>query len=219
MWQGEKGQAPQPQGWDGSCGLQEGSLAAEPPKSKGLSPLPHPLPQPCKVLLESHQTVSSWHLTPQPQIGRLAISFISESAPDKKSTPLHQRGPLGSSLTQWTWVWANSRRWWRTGKPGVLQSTGSQRVRHNLVTTTTGVMVTKWSTGDISGKTPTDTWFWNEGWYLMLGILVCGLMGLLKATVHQDTCTSGTSCFSSSHPSTLALCQEATQWPTKPNSV
>ena len=23
-----------------------------------------------------------------------------------------------ASLTQWTWVWANSRRWWRTGKPG-----------------------------------------------------------------------------------------------------
>jgi len=24
-----------------------------------------------------------------------------------------------ASLTQWTWVWANSRRRWRTGKPGV----------------------------------------------------------------------------------------------------
>ena len=28
-------------------------------------------------------------------------------------------------------VWANSRRWWRTGKPGVLQSMGLQRVRHD----------------------------------------------------------------------------------------
>ena len=28
----------------------------------------------------------------------------------------------------------NSRRKWRTGKPGVLKSMGSQRVRHNLVT-------------------------------------------------------------------------------------
>ena len=27
-----------------------------------------------------------------------------------------------ASATQWTWVWANSGRWWRTGKPGVLQS-------------------------------------------------------------------------------------------------
>ena len=30
-----------------------------------------------------------------------------------------------ASLTQWTWVWANSGSWWRTGKPGVLQSMGS----------------------------------------------------------------------------------------------
>ena len=37
-------------------------------------------------------------------------------------------------LTQWTWVWARSRRLWRTGKPGVLQSMGSQRVRRDWVT-------------------------------------------------------------------------------------
>ena len=29
-------------------------------------------------------------------------------------------------LTQWTWVWANSRSWWWTGRPGMLQSMGSQ---------------------------------------------------------------------------------------------
>ena len=34
----------------------------------------------------------------------------------------------------WTWVWANSGSWWWTGKPGVLQSMGSQRVRHDWVT-------------------------------------------------------------------------------------
>ena len=34
----------------------------------------------------------------------------------------------------WTWVWANSGNWWWTGKPGVLQSMGSQRVRHDWVT-------------------------------------------------------------------------------------
>ena len=31
-----------------------------------------------------------------------------------------------ASLTQWTWLWASSRRWWRTGKPGMLQSMGLQ---------------------------------------------------------------------------------------------
>ena len=34
-----------------------------------------------------------------------------------------------ASPTQQTWVWANSERWWKTGKLGVLQSMGSQRVR------------------------------------------------------------------------------------------
>jgi len=37
-----------------------------------------------------------------------------------------------ASLTQWTWIWANSGRWQRTGKPGVLQSMASQRVGHDL---------------------------------------------------------------------------------------
>ena len=37
------------------------------------------------------------------------------------------------SLTRWTWVWTNSRRWWRTGKPGMLQFMEFQRVEHNLV--------------------------------------------------------------------------------------
>ena len=34
-------------------------------------------------------------------------------------------------LTQWTWVWANSGRWWRTGKPGMLQFMGLQRFGHD----------------------------------------------------------------------------------------
>ena len=33
--------------------------------------------------------------------------------------------------TQWTWVWVSSGSWWWIGKPGVLQSTGSQRVGHD----------------------------------------------------------------------------------------
>ena len=36
-----------------------------------------------------------------------------------------------ASLTQWTWVWVNSGSWWWTGRPGVLQFMGSQRVRHD----------------------------------------------------------------------------------------
>ena len=36
-----------------------------------------------------------------------------------------------ASPTYRTWVWASSGRWWRTGKPDVLQSMGSQRIQHN----------------------------------------------------------------------------------------
>ena len=43
-----------------------------------------------------------------------------------------------ASPTQWTWVWASSRRWWRTGKPGMLQSMetqGQTRLGHRTTTT------------------------------------------------------------------------------------
>ena len=33
-----------------------------------------------------------------------------------------------------TWVWASSMSWWWTGKPGVLQPMGSQRVEHDWAT-------------------------------------------------------------------------------------
>ena len=33
-----------------------------------------------------------------------------------------------TSLALWTWIWASSGCWWWTGRPGVLQSMGSQRV-------------------------------------------------------------------------------------------
>ena len=50
-----------------------------------------------------------------------------------------ERGDRGwsvwmASLTQGTWVWANSRREWRTGKTGVLLFMGLQRIRHNWMT-------------------------------------------------------------------------------------
>ena len=49
-----------------------------------------------------------------------------------------RRGQDGwmASLTWWTWVWASSGRWWRTGKPGELLSMRLQRVGHDWTTTT-----------------------------------------------------------------------------------
>ena len=39
-----------------------------------------------------------------------------------------------ASLTRWTRVSVNSGSWWWTGKPGVLQFMGSQRVGHDWAT-------------------------------------------------------------------------------------
>ena len=39
-----------------------------------------------------------------------------------------------ASLTQWTCVWVKSGNWWRTGRPHMLRSMGSQRVVHNWTT-------------------------------------------------------------------------------------
>ena len=47
---------------------------------------------------------------------------------------IRQRMRWLASLTRWTWVWVNSRSWWRTGRPGVLRFMGSQRVEHDWAT-------------------------------------------------------------------------------------
>ena len=39
-----------------------------------------------------------------------------------------------ASPTQWTWLWVSSGSWWWTGKPGMLQSIGSQRIGHDWIT-------------------------------------------------------------------------------------
>ena len=39
-----------------------------------------------------------------------------------------------ASPTQCPWVWASSGSWWWTGRPGMLQSMGSQRVGHHWAT-------------------------------------------------------------------------------------
>ena len=39
-----------------------------------------------------------------------------------------------ASLTRWTWVWVGCRSWWWTGRPGMLQPMGLQRVGHDWAT-------------------------------------------------------------------------------------
>ena len=57
--------------------------------------------------------------------------------------------------TQWTWVWVNSRSRWWTGSPHVLQSMGSERVRHDWATEL------NWAWASLGIAFP---WDWNENW-------------------------------------------------------
>ena len=74
-----------------------------------------------------------------------------------------------ASLTLWTWAWVSSGSWWWTGKPGVLQSMGSQRVRHNWVTELnwTELSTLKWGfPGGSGSKEPVCNdwdWVWSLG--------------------------------------------------------
>ena len=37
-------------------------------------------------------------------------------------------------ITDWIWIWVSSGNWWWAGKPGVLESMGSQRIKHDWAT-------------------------------------------------------------------------------------
>ena len=57
--------------------------------------------------------------------------FIWKDPDAGKDWRREEKGMIGwdgwmASPTQWTWVWVNPRSWLWTGRPGVLQSTGSQ---------------------------------------------------------------------------------------------
>ena len=69
--------------------------------------------------------VKNWLLEKTLMLGRLKVGGERDD---------RGQGGWVASPTQWTWVWTSSGRWWRTGKPGVLQSMGSQRVRHDCAT-------------------------------------------------------------------------------------
>ena len=72
-----------------------------------------------------------------------------------------------ASLTQWTWVWANSRRQWRTGESGVMQSMRSQRIQHDLETEQEPCefirMAKFWKVDNVKCDVPSVVTIWRDG--------------------------------------------------------
>ena len=88
-------------------------------------------------------------------------------------------GSWMASPIQWTWVWVNSGSWWWTGRPGVLQSMGSQRVGHDWATglnwtesfkglhsSAAVVLVSNRSAHNLSSSTPSKQALlpWRQHW-------------------------------------------------------
>ena len=82
-----------------------------------------------------------------------AKSWLIWKAPDAgRDWRLKEKGTRGwdvwmASPTQWTWVSVNPGSWWWTGRPGMLQFMGSQRVGYS------------WATELNQGR---KGWWWNE---------------------------------------------------------
>ena len=97
-------------------------------------PRPHPTERPAGAIRKSPNKA---------RFGAQSPNDINESlSPSGLSFPLwgmgrgekNKVGLQNASLTRWPWVWINSRSWWWTGRPGMLRSMGSQRVRHDWAT-------------------------------------------------------------------------------------
>ena len=76
-----------------------------------------------------------------------------------------------ASLTQWTWVWVNSRSWRWTGRPGVLQSMGSQKVGHD------------WAT-ELKWAEQRKAWYKRFEKYLCTGASSLAALGILPLCDH-----------------------------------
>ena len=101
-------------------------------------------PFPSYLFLTFYIIIYSWTLTrsrtflmPWYRVTPVCQKFLSHCPGNKyfagkpntfRSAQKQQRMRwLDASPTPWTWVWVNSRSWWWTGRPGLLQSMGSQR--------------------------------------------------------------------------------------------
>ena len=86
--------------------------------------------------------VKSWLIGKDPDAGK-------DQGQEEKGNDRGWNGWIASP-TQWTLVWASSGSWWWTGKPGVLQSTGSQSWTRRSEWTTT-ILDMEWILHAVSG--------------------------------------------------------------------
>ena len=62
----------------------------------------------------------------------------------------------------WKWLWVSSGSWWWTGRPGVLQLMGLQRVRHNWATELNWFLYSKDWRQEEKGETEDEMVGWHH---------------------------------------------------------
>ena len=90
--------------------------------------------------------VKSWLTRKDPEAGR--DWGLEKGTTEDEMAGWHHR-------LRWTWVWVNSRSWYRTGSPGMLRFTGWQRVGHDWATKL------NWTERLTAVGNPYDTYDWK----------------------------------------------------------
>ena len=116
-----------------------------------------------------------------------AKSRVLGKDPDAGKDRRQEKGTTEAEMVRC--VWASSGRWWRTGRPGVLQSVGLQRVRHDWATEL------NWRG---PGLASASLWIWaseegtwpRAGWIAALasGLVPSGCSLLSQASLTSDWC-------------------------------
>ena len=119
--------------WNKSAVVLEKTLGS-PLDCKEIKPV-----NPKREVLNIHWKDWCWSKTPilwQPDVKNWLIRKDTDAGKDwrwkEKGTAEDAAWML--SRTRWTWVWASYGSWWWTGRPGMLKSMGSQRVKHDWAT-------------------------------------------------------------------------------------
>ena len=97
-------------------------------------------------------------------------------------------------ITDWrTWVWVNSRSWWWTGGPGMLQFMGLQRIGHDCATDGWMASLTQWICVSVDSR----SWLWTgrSGVLWFMGRQRVGLDWVTELNCLEWVTWSGTTLF------------------------
>ena len=134
MWEFDHKEGWVPKNWCFWTVVLEKTLES-PLDCKEIKPV-HPKGNPSWIFIGTTDAEAETPILWPPDVKNWLIGKDPDAGKIESRRRWDDRGWDGSkaSPTQWRWVWASSGSWWWTGKPGVLQSMGSQRAGHDWVT-------------------------------------------------------------------------------------